>query len=123
MKKEEDKTGKQLSDSVINLWAKKIAWKSDHKKAKEITQAIGCMLASDYLLYDFIKGQGVQALMKLVVPQYHTTFFCSVVPTMYKNLKREMNDCITTELLECHPIVLTQAYGFLAYWIPLYHFV
>ena len=103
MKKEENKAGKQLSDSVTDQWAKKTAWASDHKKAKEITRAIGRMLTSDYLPYDFVEGQGFQALMKLVVPQYHiprrTTFSRSIVPAMYKNLKREMIDRITTEFI------------------------
>ena len=103
MKKVENKAGKQLSVSVTDLWAKKTAWTSDHEKAKEITRAIGRMLASDYLPYDFVEGQGFQALMKLVVPQYHipsrTTFSRSIVPTMYKNLKREMIDRITTEFV------------------------
>ena len=103
MKKEENKAGKQLSVSVTDLWAKKTAWTSDHEKSKEITRAIGRMLASDYLPYDFVEGQGFQALMKLVVPQYHiprrTTFSRSIVPTMYKNLKREMIDRITTEFV------------------------
>ena len=63
MKKEENKAGKQLSVSVTDLWAKKTAWTSDHEKAKEITRAIGRMLASDYLPYDIVEGQGFQALM------------------------------------------------------------
>ena len=103
MKKEENKAGKQLSVGVTDLWAKKTAWTSDHEKAKELTRAIGPMLASDYLPCDFVEGQGFQALMKLVVPQYHipsrTTFSRSIVPTMYKNLKREMIDRITTEFV------------------------
>ena len=103
MKKEENKAGKQLSVSATDLWAKKTAWTSDHEKAKEITRAIGRMLVSDYLPYDFVEGQGFQALIKLVVPQYHipsrTTFSRSIVPTMYKNLKREMIDRITTEFV------------------------
>ena len=70
MKKEENKAGKQMSVSVTDLWAKKTAWASDHENAKEITPAIGHMLTSDYLPYNFI-GQGFQTLMKLVVPQYH----------------------------------------------------
>ena len=103
VKKEENKAGKQLSVSVTDLWAKKTAWTSDHEKAKEITRAIGLMLASDYLPYNFVEGQGFQALMKLVVPQYHipsrTTFSRSIVPTMYKNLKREIIYRITTEFV------------------------
>ena len=57
MKKKENKAGKQRSVSVTDLWAKKTAWMSDHEKAKEITQAIGRMLAFDYLPYDFVEGQ------------------------------------------------------------------
>ena len=61
------------------------------------------MLASDYLPYEFVERQGFQALMKLVVPQYHIpsrTFFSrSIVPAMYKNLKREMIDRIATKFV------------------------
>ena len=103
-KKEEKSHVVANQTTVTDLWAKKTTWPSNHSKATEINQAIGYMIASDFLPYDFVEERGFQALMKLIVPQYHvpsrTTFSRNIIPAMYQNLKRETVGRISNDFVD-----------------------
>ena len=70
VKKDKKNVSKKQQLIVTGLWDKKVAWPSTHLKAVQIMQAIGRILALNYLPYDSVEGRGLIELMSIVTPQY-----------------------------------------------------
>ena len=102
---------RHTQQSLPGIAAKKAKLDSSSTLHKKITRGIAGMMIHDFQPYSFVEDRGFSELMQQLEPRYQiphrTTFSRSVVPSMYKEAKKEVESKLSDVLQSKNKMSLT----------------
>ena len=102
---------RHMKQSLPGIAAKKAKLDSSSTLHKKITRGIAGMMIHDFQPYSFVEDRGFSELMQQLEPCYQiphrTTFSRSVVPSMYKEARKEVESRLSDVLQSKNKMSLT----------------
>ena len=102
---------RHAQQSLPGMAAKKTKLDSNSALHKKITRGIAGMMIHDFQPYSFVEDRGFSELMQQLEPHYQiphrTTFSRSIVPSMYKEARKEVESKPSDVLKSKNKMALT----------------